>query len=574
MRFRRRCLTAGVSLGPPQLRECDARRKASRSARHPAARSTRRTLWLRIYARPASERRRRGTLPRRPRPTNGNWSVATTARPLSGWWGTSRSDRQAAGVLVARGRRARLAQPQGAIDGAAQATLRNLRARVECYAQNDARRDGRGERCPAARSGAGDGPGVGSSTPAAHVLTMPHAAPSVPSSRRLHDVIPERSAVLPRHPVAHRSPAGQSRHARGADSPAPCGATCGSSCPIRASSRFRAWSGGRSCTASSSRVRPRKSAAKYASIWTERGSPLMAALGAQATLLRGYLGERGVDADVVPARCATASRRSPRCWLSCAAAHATGCSCCRCIRSTRPATTATVVRRAVRRVEAHAATCPRCAGCKHFHDDPGYIDALPQSVRDALEGPRPRRTGGKLVMSFHGVPKRTLALGDPYHCECQKTGAPAGRAPRAGEGDVRRHVPVALRQGRVAAALHRADAGSTGARRRARASTWSARASSPTASRRSRRSRWRGAESSWGPAGGAGTSRASMRSPCLIHARRGSRISTGRAGTSLVASGAPARPKRGHSHAGATGGAPDETRGVAERRRRRRAEAL
>jgi ferrochelatase len=29
--------------------------------------------------------------------------------------------------------------------------------------------------------------------------------------------------------------------------------------------------------------------------------------------------------------------------------------------------------------------------------------------------------GEKLVMSFHGVPKRTLMLGDPYHCECQRT---------------------------------------------------------------------------------------------------------------------------------------------------------
>ena len=30
--------------------------------------------------------------------------------------------------------------------------------------------------------------------------------------------------------------------------------------------------------------------------------------------------------------------------------------------------------------------------------------------------------GRKLVMSFHGMPKRTLHLGDPYHCECLKTG--------------------------------------------------------------------------------------------------------------------------------------------------------
>jgi len=30
--------------------------------------------------------------------------------------------------------------------------------------------------------------------------------------------------------------------------------------------------------------------------------------------------------------------------------------------------------------------------------------------------------GDKLLMSFHGMPARTLALGDPYHCECLKTG--------------------------------------------------------------------------------------------------------------------------------------------------------
>jgi ferrochelatase len=56
---------------------------------------------------------------------------------------------------------------------------------------------------------------------------------------------------------------------------------------------------------------------------------------------------------------------------------------------------------------------------KHFHDHPGYIAALARSVREywAANG-RPER----LVMSFHGVPRYTLERGDPYHCECQKTG--------------------------------------------------------------------------------------------------------------------------------------------------------
>jgi ferrochelatase len=56
---------------------------------------------------------------------------------------------------------------------------------------------------------------------------------------------------------------------------------------------------------------------------------------------------------------------------------------------------------------------------RNFHDHPAYIGALAAKVRVhwALHG-RP----DKLVMSFHGVPRYTLDRGDPYHCECQKTG--------------------------------------------------------------------------------------------------------------------------------------------------------
>lgn len=54
-----------------------------------------------------------------------------------------------------------------------------------------------------------------------------------------------------------------------------------------------------------------------------------------------------------------------------------------------------------------------------YHDDPAYIQALAQSVREHLDGLgyMPER----LVASFHGMPRRTLDLGDPYHCHCQKT---------------------------------------------------------------------------------------------------------------------------------------------------------
>jgi len=62
---------------------------------------------------------------------------------------------------------------------------------------------------------------------------------------------------------------------------------------------------------------------------------------------------------------------------------------------------------------------PELRFVNRYHDHPGYIEALAQSVRRHwAENGRSER----LVMSFHGVPERTLQLGDPYHCECHKTG--------------------------------------------------------------------------------------------------------------------------------------------------------
>ena len=52
-----------------------------------------------------------------------------------------------------------------------------------------------------------------------------------------------------------------------------------------------------------------------------------------------------------------------------------------------------------------------------FHDMPQYIDALAATARRTLEDAAPER----VLISFHGIPERLLAAGDPYHCHCQKT---------------------------------------------------------------------------------------------------------------------------------------------------------
>ncbi|MCB0322182.1 MAG: ferrochelatase [Bdellovibrionales bacterium] len=62
---------------------------------------------------------------------------------------------------------------------------------------------------------------------------------------------------------------------------------------------------------------------------------------------------------------------------------------------------------------------PELRTIMQFHDEPGYIRALANSVRELWD-----KDGkpDKLVMSFHGIPKRYFQNGDPYHCHCQKTG--------------------------------------------------------------------------------------------------------------------------------------------------------
>jgi ferrochelatase len=54
----------------------------------------------------------------------------------------------------------------------------------------------------------------------------------------------------------------------------------------------------------------------------------------------------------------------------------------------------------------------------HYHDDPGYLQALAESIQRSWEEVG---RGDRLLFSFHGLPKRYLLAGDPYHCYCHKT---------------------------------------------------------------------------------------------------------------------------------------------------------
>ena len=61
---------------------------------------------------------------------------------------------------------------------------------------------------------------------------------------------------------------------------------------------------------------------------------------------------------------------------------------------------------------------PELRFINHYHDAAGYISALVTSIRDFWDM---HGRGDRLLLSFHGLPRRTLIDGDPYHCQCQKT---------------------------------------------------------------------------------------------------------------------------------------------------------
>ena len=115
--------------------------------------------------------------------------------------------------------------------------------------------------------------------------------------------------------------------------------------------------------------------------------------------------------------CATAIPRSALRSTSCAPRIARRSWCCRFFRSTPRARQR---RRSTpwRRIFPSARRLPGLRFVESFHGDEGYIQALAQNVNDYwMKHGRP----AKLVLSFHGLPRRTLDRGDPYHCFCQTT---------------------------------------------------------------------------------------------------------------------------------------------------------
>ena len=162
------------------------------------------------------------------------------------------------------------------------------------------------------------------------------------------------------------------------------------------------------------RTRPAKSAHAYQQVWTENGSPLAAITARQARALRERLGD-GVLVDW------GMRYGNPAVGDRFAALKAQGCDRILVVPlypQYSAATNASVMD-AVCRAMGAMRWQPALRTLPPYYDDPAYIDALATDLGAQMEALAFRPE--VLLLSFHGMPERTLHLGDPYHCQCRKT---------------------------------------------------------------------------------------------------------------------------------------------------------
>lgn len=169
------------------------------------------------------------------------------------------------------------------------------------------------------------------------------------------------------------------------------------------------------------RTRPSKSAHAYQQVWTDEGSPLAAITARQAKALQARLGDgvlvewamrygnpgiAGAIKRMIEAG-ATRILAAPLYPQYCAA-------------TTASAIDVTFAAIATRRLQPALRTLPP------YHDDALYIGALKADLERQIAALD--FIPDRLLLSFHGMPQRTLELGDPYHCHCQKTARLLGEA--------------------------------------------------------------------------------------------------------------------------------------------------
>jgi protoporphyrin/coproporphyrin ferrochelatase len=165
------------------------------------------------------------------------------------------------------------------------------------------------------------------------------------------------------------------------------------------------------------RTRPRRSARAYEKIWGEEGSPLLAISRRQAAALQQALDGQGLG----PVRVELGMcYGTPSLSASLAALRRAGARRM-LVLPMYPQYSSTTTGAVFDRVTAELCSwrwVPELRFINQYHDHPGYISALTDSIRRQwVAHGEPKQ----LLLSFHGIPKDYFLAGDPYYCQCRKT---------------------------------------------------------------------------------------------------------------------------------------------------------
>ncbi|KTG16723.1 MULTISPECIES: ferrochelatase [unclassified Guyparkeria] len=167
------------------------------------------------------------------------------------------------------------------------------------------------------------------------------------------------------------------------------------------------------------RTRPAKSAEAYRSVWDHHaeGSPLLTIAREQQKGLQERLSEQMAGPVTVALGMRYGNPSVP------SALHELREAGCRRVvvlplyPQYAGATTASTLD-AVFDELMHWRWVPELRTINQYHRDPGYLDALAASIQEHIDA---HGKPDKLIMSYHGEPKRYLLNGDPYHCQCYVT---------------------------------------------------------------------------------------------------------------------------------------------------------
>lgn len=160
-------------------------------------------------------------------------------------------------------------------------------------------------------------------------------------------------------------------------------------------------------------TRPQKSAEAYKLVWTKEGSPLAAYTKRQSEKISERLSGVSVDWAMRYGNPDIASRLHVMKEYGCDRILVAP------LYPQHSGATTASVHDAVFDALKEMRWQPALRTLPPYHDDPAYIDALAINLKTQLEALDFRPDA--VIASFHGMPLRTLELGDPYHCHCMKT---------------------------------------------------------------------------------------------------------------------------------------------------------